>query len=266
MVEDIEKRILRSRLTCQLLNVVDEQHVDHLIKMDEIGDFALFISGLELRLEFVHRDIEHAQFGMTLPNFVSDGLHDVGFAQSRIAPDIERVERRVARIDGDGHAGGTGQPVAFALDEGIERQIRIELRIDDDFLDPRDDERIFDVFRVGLRVEMRDRGHVRLCGGRRRVRRRHGGALHGVVQLGLLAVELRDDRTQERDVVLLDLVVIALVGDAQTQRRPVESQRNDRLEPFLELLRRNAGFDRIEAVLPDVIVCLRIGQHGTDFT
>ena len=77
-----------------------------------------------------------------------------------------------------------------------------------------------------------------------------------------MPVELRNDRTQERDVVLFDLVVVAFVGDAQTQRRAVEFQRYDGLEPLLELFRRNAGFDGVEAVLPYFIVCLCIGEHG----
>ena len=54
MVEDVEERILRARLPGQFLDVVDDQYVDHLVEMDEIGDFAVLVRGLELRLEFVH--------------------------------------------------------------------------------------------------------------------------------------------------------------------------------------------------------------------
>lgn len=56
------------------------------------------------------------------------------------------------------------------------------------------------------------------------------------MQPGLLSVELRDDRTQERDVVLFDLVYVALVGNTQAQVGAVELQRYDRLEPLHELL------------------------------
>ena len=76
-----------------------------------------------------------------------------------------------------------------------------------------------------------------------------------------MAVELRDDRTEERDIILFDLIVVGFVGDAQAQRRAVEFQRYDRLEPLFELLRRNAGFDRIEAILPYLVIGLCIGQH-----
>ena len=84
MVEDVEERILRARLPGQFLDVVDDQYVDHLVEMDEIGDFAVLVCGLELRLEFVHRDIQHLQLGMALAYLVADGLYDVRLAQSRI--------------------------------------------------------------------------------------------------------------------------------------------------------------------------------------
>lgn len=111
--------------------------------MDEIRNFAVLVGGLELRLELVHRDVKHLQFGVALPHFVADRLHDVGLAQSGVAVYIQRVERRMARIDRDGHTRRTGQAVALPFDEGCERVVRVELRVDDDLLETRNDERIF---------------------------------------------------------------------------------------------------------------------------
>ena len=84
MVEDVEERILRTGLSRQLLDVVDDEHVDHLVEMDEVGDLAVLVGRLELGLELVHRDVQHLQFRMTLTHLVADRLHDVGLAQSRI--------------------------------------------------------------------------------------------------------------------------------------------------------------------------------------
>ena len=78
------------------------------------------------------------------------------------------------------------------------------------------------------------------------------------MQPGLLAVELRDDRAQERNVVLLDLVDVALVGNAQAKVRAVEFERYDRLEPFHELLFGGLGLDSVKAVLPHIAICLRV--------
>ena len=79
-LEDVEEDVLRTRLSGQLLDVVDDQHVDHLVEVDEIGDFAVLVGRLELRLKLVHRDVQHLQLRMALPHLVADGLHDVGFA------------------------------------------------------------------------------------------------------------------------------------------------------------------------------------------
>ena len=84
VVEYVEEGVLRSRLARQFLDVVDDQYVDHLVEMDEVGDFAVLVGRLELRLELVHRHVEHLQFGVPLPYFVADGLGHVGFAQTRI--------------------------------------------------------------------------------------------------------------------------------------------------------------------------------------
>ena len=82
MIEYVEKGVLRLVLTGQLLYIVDNQHVEHLIEMDEIVQLALNRRILKLRLKLVHRDVQHLKFGMALPHLVADGLHDVGFAQS----------------------------------------------------------------------------------------------------------------------------------------------------------------------------------------
>jgi len=160
-------------------------------------------------------------------------------------------------IDRNRHARRARQPVAFALDEGAERQTRVELRVDDDLLETRNYKRIFYICRVGLRVEARD---VRRVGvGRYAHRRRR--TRYGIVQPRLLTVELRDDGLQKRDVVLLDLVHIALVGYPQAQGRAVEFERYDGLEPFPELFGRSLGLDAVQAVLPHVAICLRVVEH-----
>lgn len=78
------------------------------------------------------------------------------------------------------------------------------------------------------------------------------------MQTGLLPVELRDDGTQEGDVVLLDLVHIARIGYAQTQRRAVELERDDGQKPLGKLLLGRLLFDAVKTVLPYIAICLRV--------
>ena len=87
MVEDVEEDVLRAGFSGQLLNIVDNQHVDHLIEVDEVVQLPLLVAqvgALELGLELVHRDVEHLQLRMAFADLVADGLHDVRFAQTRI--------------------------------------------------------------------------------------------------------------------------------------------------------------------------------------
>ena len=146
-----------------------------------------------------------------------------------------------------------GQPVALALDEGREREPRIQLRVDDYLLESRNYEGILYICGIGLRVETRDGRGVGIGGNGygRGCRTRHG-----IVQPGLLSVELRDDRAQERDVVLFDLVYVALVGNTQAQVGAVEFERYDRLEPLHELLFGRSGLDLVQTSLPFFAICL----------
>ena len=79
---------------------------------------------------------------------------------------------------------------------------------------------------------------------------------NGVVQADLLSVELGDDRPQERNVVLLDLIDVAHVGHAQTKRLAVEFERHDGFEPLHELLFGRSGLDLVQTSLPFFAICL----------
>ena len=234
MAEDVEECVLRSGLARQLLYVVDKQHVDHLIEVDEVGDRAVLHCGLILRLKLVHRDVEHLQIGMTLTDFVTYGLYDVGFAQTRIAIYVQRVERGVvARVYCHRHAGRAGQTVAFTLDEVVERVARVELRVDD-YLAwyARNCERISYLCRVGGCCELSSarRVGVRTVGKLLLV-----GLWHCIVKPCLLSVVLRYYGLEEWQIVLFYLLDVACIGHTQTQCRTVEFERNDREKPLREL-------------------------------
>ena len=84
MVEDVEERVLRSGLARQLLDVVDDEHVDHLVEMDEVGNLAVLVGRLELGLELVHRDVEHLQLGMAQADLMAYRLGDMGLSETGV--------------------------------------------------------------------------------------------------------------------------------------------------------------------------------------
>ena len=85
MIEYVEKGILRFVLAGQLLYIVDNQHVEHLIEMDEIVQLALDRRMLKLRLKLVHRHVQHLQLRLTLLDLHTDSLCDMRFPETRIA-------------------------------------------------------------------------------------------------------------------------------------------------------------------------------------
>ena len=88
MVENIEKSVLRLILPGQFLNIVDNQDVEHLIEMNEVVQFPLQRGVLELRLEFVHRHVQHLHLRLALLDFHADRLRDMRFSQPRISVNI----------------------------------------------------------------------------------------------------------------------------------------------------------------------------------
>ena len=82
VVEDVEEYILCTCLTRKLLDVVDNQYIDHLIEVDEVGNLTILVGCLELSLELVHRDIQHLQLGVALTHLVTDSLGDVCLTQT----------------------------------------------------------------------------------------------------------------------------------------------------------------------------------------
>ena len=83
-IADIEKSVLRLLLTRQFLNIVDNQHVEHLVEVDEIIDLTRPHRIGKLGLEFVHRHIEYLHRRTALFRFHADRLRDMRLAKPRI--------------------------------------------------------------------------------------------------------------------------------------------------------------------------------------
>ena len=84
MVEYVEEGVLGTGFSGEFLSIVDDQDVDHLVEVDEIGDFTILVGGLELCLELVHRDVEDLQFGVPFADLMADGLYDMRFSEPRV--------------------------------------------------------------------------------------------------------------------------------------------------------------------------------------
>ena len=116
---------MRSCLSCKLLDVVNDKHINHLIEVDKVGNLSILIRSLELCLKLIHRDIQHLKLGVTLANLMTYSLHNVCLTKSRVTIDIQWIEGIVTWRYGDSHTCRTSQAVTLSLDVIIKGVVRI---------------------------------------------------------------------------------------------------------------------------------------------
>ena len=74
------------------LNVVDDQHVDRLIKSDEVIEMVLNDRIGELYLEEAGTDIQHTFLWVEMLGMHADSVDEMGFSAARWTIDKHRVE------------------------------------------------------------------------------------------------------------------------------------------------------------------------------
>ena len=82
MVEDMEECVLRLRSRYPFLNIIDDEHIDGLIEMDEIVDGTLPCCIDELYLEKSCTDVKHSTMRIELLDSHSDGINQMRFPTS----------------------------------------------------------------------------------------------------------------------------------------------------------------------------------------
>ena len=211
VVEYVEEDGLGTGFSGEFLYVVDNECVDHLVEVDEVGHRSIPDGILVLRHELVHGDVQDLLFGVALADLMAYGLDDMGFAETRVSVYVQRVEWGVSGIYCHGHSRRAGQTVAFALDECIEGVIRAQLRIDNQLFESGNYEWILYICGIGLGLELRDSGRYGILRGRHAVL----GPWDCIPYAGLFTEQACDDRLYERDVVILDLIDITCIRNTQ---------------------------------------------------
>lgn len=128
VVEDVEKGVLRVG-GGEFLYIVYDKDIDRLIKMHELVDIVVANGVGILRLEEVGGHKEHALLGEFLFDAVAYGRDEVGLAYAGGAVEEERVEGGLVGLFGDGLRNVEGRLVADALDEVLEGELRVEMRV-----------------------------------------------------------------------------------------------------------------------------------------
>lgn len=129
VVEDMEEGVECPRRSSPLLYVIDDEHVDGLVEIDEIVGRVATHGISVLHLEEACRYIEYALLWIGLLALYADSIDKVGLAASRRSIYKERIEGRLAWMVSDRDTHGTGQFIAVALNEVLESLLGIELRV-----------------------------------------------------------------------------------------------------------------------------------------
>ena len=111
------------------MNIIHDEHVDGLIKPNEVVDDVFEVGIDKLRLAKACADIKHALFGIKLLTMQPNGVDEVRLSASRRTINKHGVELRRGRMLGNRKSHAARQLVARALNIVLEREMRVELRI-----------------------------------------------------------------------------------------------------------------------------------------
>ena len=91
-VEQLEENILRFEFVGQVVNVIHDEHVDHLIEMHKIVGGIIFYRINELIQKFRCLNVQNGFIGKIFLDFDSDSVCKMCFTQSGIAENEERID------------------------------------------------------------------------------------------------------------------------------------------------------------------------------
>lgn len=113
-----------------LLYVIDDEHIDALVEVDEVVARVVYDGIGVLRLEHIGRHEEHAFLRVELAYAYTDGIDQMCLAHTAWSVEEEGVESAVSWSFGDAHGYTEREFVALALHEVLEGVTLVELRVE----------------------------------------------------------------------------------------------------------------------------------------
>ena len=257
----MEECALRTLLVCELLHVVQNQHVHQLVVTEKIRHLVGIVVVLGraggvhiLVLESVGVHVEYHFLRIVFLDGNADRLGEMGLAQSGSGIDEKRIEGVPSRGTRNAQTGRTGQAVAFALDEVFHRVLRIEVRIDVEPLDARN--QIGAAFIAGRHIRC---GNIHVADPRSGtlILREEGVRNPDLVaQAGIRTDDSVQHFAQQIQEVRLDVFADVIRLDFDGENVVVKGDGTDRGEPCAVRRNRDIVPDYLLALFPHIFVFL----------
>src|SRR5689334_10418316 len=98
VIKDMEEHILRFLFAGKELNIINDKHIYHLIKMNEVVLSIVLHCVNKLVCEFFRRDIQYCLPLILIFYLNADSMSKVCFAHAHSAVNKKRVKRSAARL------------------------------------------------------------------------------------------------------------------------------------------------------------------------
>lgn len=127
VVENMKEDILCFLFVGEVVHIVQDQDIHHLVEMDEIIGRMAFEGIHKLLGKPLGADVQHRFVGEQLTNLVANGLGQVGFAETCSTVQHQGIEGSSPRFGSHSETCRPCKAVAVTLHKGIEPITRIQL-------------------------------------------------------------------------------------------------------------------------------------------
>lgn len=218
------------------MDIVDNQDIDPHIIGHEIRQFVLMDGVHVLGLELVASHVKDNKIRVSVVDGDTDRLREVGFAQAGTSENEQRIERRLARLLGDVDSGVDAHLVTLPFHQVVKAISGIQPGIDLYFLETRKNEGA----RITRGLEGVKRNSLVLRDIPVRSAENHGrfraDRVDPVHQLGVRSDNPPESHLYDREIGVLKVTAEEISGDLYSQSGFLQGDRNNGLEPYVELL------------------------------
>jgi len=263
VVENMEEDILGFLFVGEVVNIVQDQDIHHLVEMDEIIGRMAFEGIYKLLGKLLGADVQHRLVGEQLTNLVADGLGQMGFAKTCSTVQHQGIEGSGPWFGSYCETCRPSKAVAVTLHKRIESITRIQLGIHLHLFEAGDDKRILDGLSdvdghldFGPALLPGPSGHLNGIGS--------GFALmvfhhHRVFQTTVMPQDPFDGLVKKVHVMLFQPFVEKLAGNLDGQHIASHFAGHDGFKPSFETLKTDIVLDDAQALQPCLVFVKKNG-------